>query len=1144
MILDNETTLALLYQVYGLSFFVFGVVLYVLPKKGSSLTFAEHLGWLSAFGMLHGFLELVDEVQLFVAPNSLLYLSTVLLIVSFLSLFEFARRGANRLVSKIFVHPLFCYPIIILGIYIFYQLSGSSVAGLQAGARYFLGVPGALLSGVILLAEAKRGRSGGKSSSTASWMQVASASLFVYAFLTLFVAPVGASLSFLPTASDFFHSVGLPVQLFRSICALLLAIAFVIVIRRANEKSVSELIETRVVQENENRFKALFYRIQDAWVLLDSSKITDCNQAAVDLFGLSSKSEAMGQEFSVLSCRTQDSNGSADELFRCYCSKAVEEGSYLFEWDCQAADGRLFKAEILLSPVDFLNQTSILVIIRDITERVEFLQALKHERDYANNLIEIAPVIILLLDREGSILNVNPWFEKLSGYSVKEVVGKNWFSTFLPEVDRSKIEKVFDDSTHGKPTRGNINSIVTRDGKELDIEWYDQIISNTDGEFQALLVTGQDVTERNRAQEAIEESRERLNRAQEIAKVGSWELDLKTDELYWADQIYDLFELEKEKFVPSYDQFLKAIHPEDRDAVDKAYSNSLQTQRPYKIVHRLLMSDGRIKWVEERCDTDFNEQGEPLVSRGTIQDITELYRIQQELSASQARYRRAERGTNDGLWEWNIVTGYDYLSPRWFSMLGYSPEELPHHEDTFFNLLHADDKERVSQALDAHFAEGAPFDIEIRLQHKTGNYLWFRSRGVAEFDSEGNPTLMAGTIADITRRKHAEEEASRLASIVRNSPDFVGISDVEGHALFLNEAGRKLVGITDDEFFHTTRVTDYFAEQDQEYVASEILPIVLSEGRWAGEVPFRNFQTNELIPVWFDIFRIDDENRKPINFATISRDIRETKLVERELEQYRNHLEDLVEQRTSELNLAREKAENANAAKTEFLSRMSHELRTPLNAILGFSELLLNDSEHALSEDQADSVSEVKLAGGHLLRLVNEILDLSSVESGHLDMSLTTVSINQLLQSCISQCRPIAENRNISMQITLACGDCPVIADEFRLRQVFINLISNAIKYNYENGEVLLTCEMRQNSKVRVYVQDSGRGIPPEQQDAIFKPFERLVSAYEGIEGTGIGLALSTKLMHAMGGDLGVVSDGKSGSKFWVELPVCQEINC
>lgn len=364
------------------------------------------------------------------------------------------------------------------------------------------------------------------------------------------------------------------------------------------------------------------------------------------------------------------------------------------------------------------------------------------------------------------------------------------------------------------------------------------------------------------------------------------------------------------------------------------------------------------------------------------------------------------------------------------------------------------------------------------------------------------------------------QQTKLLQSILDSMGDGVVVTDESGKTLLLNPAARHMLGpreeMPQDQWSSTYGL---YAPATRAPYPPEDLPIARAlrgEIVEAQELYICNDCRPEGAFISVSGQPLKDDNGKTIGGVAVVRDITGAK-----------RSRDL-------LKIAKDEAERANQAKSEYLSRMSHELRTPLNSILGFAQLLELD---ALSPNQRDSVAYIMKGGQHLLSLINEVLDLARIEAGRLSLSPESVQVQEVIEDALAFVRPMAQQNKIEIRFDRAAdGGKNVKADQQRLRQVLLNLLSNAVKYDREGGRVKVWCELRKDGFLRISISDTGHGISAKQQERLFQPFERVCDETKGIEGTGLGLALSRGLMEAMEGRIGVESEVGQGSTFWIEL--------
>ncbi len=388
---------------------------------------------------------------------------------------------------------------------------------------------------------------------------------------------------------------------------------------------------------------------------------------------------------------------------------------------------------------------------------------------------------------------------------------------------------------------------------------------------------------------------------------------------------------------------------------------------------------------------------------------------------------------------------------------------------------------------------------------------------------------------DVTEQREDAEKIRRLSYAVEQSPVEVIITDIDGIIQYVNAKFTENTGYTKE--YAVGRKTNMVRSGQTPSQYYENLWETLQEGKhWTGEV-LNKRKDGTLIWQLLSVAPMYDPDGIVRNYLATKENINERKKAEEELAQHRDHLQDLVEERSRELITARDEAEKANKAKTEFLSSMSHELRTPLNGILGFAQLLEMNRKEELTKTQGDYVYQILKAGQHLLDLISEILDLAKIEAGKLTIHSSHVDVSQIIRESTALVTKMADEKNVTVTNMITLTDISIIGDATRVKQTVVNLLSNAVKYNREGGEVMISAEVRDDKRLALSVRDTGHGISEEQMDDLFTPFNRLGVEGQNVEGSGIGLTITKKLMQMMGGDILVESEKDVGSTFTLLMP-------
>jgi PAS domain S-box-containing protein len=789
-----------------------------------------------------------------------------------------------------------------------------------------------------------------------------------------------------------------------------------------------------------------------------------------------------------------------------------------------------------------LSSSDIISFGQDITERKQaerllkvYNQSLEHEvlkrtralrqsEEQFRTLTQTTTAGIIIYN-QGKIIYSNPAAQQFLGYTQEQLVNINGFDIIHPDFRNLAIQWEMEPNHKSAAIRHYDIKFIRQDGNE---RWGNLSVAPFQMNGEATkLVTFVDITEHKHTEAALRTTTEQLSLILEQLPIVPYtrEPEGYFPATYMGPTAKTVTGYDPENFIQDPHFWLTHVHPEDKKIILKGEISQLLKKSYHQQEYRWQIADGSYKWFLDTLRLVTSPENEKQYVIGAWFDITERKQMEQALRESEERFNLAMRGTNEGLWDWNLETNEVYYSPRWKQMLGFTEEEISPKLHEFTSRLYPDDVEKISTTVKSYLEKKRDtYEVTFRMQHKQGHYIWILTRGIAIWNQQDKPLRMIGTHMDLTLQKQAEAALRQSEERLRHyfEQPFIGMatSSISQGLVQVNDKLCEMLGYARDKLCHMdwaalTHPGDIAAdiEQSKRLIAKEI-------NHYTAERRYLR-QDGQTIYASIAVHCIRDAEGNVDHFVVLLQDITERKQFETRLQK------------------AKEAAEVANRAKSQFLANMSHELRTPLNGILGYSQILLCHKD--LKEKPREGLTIIQRSGEYLLTLINDILDLSKIEAGKLTYEPIDFNFNEFLQSIVDLMKMRAEQKDLQFQYE-ALSALPVFvhADEKKLRQVLLNLLSNAVKFT-QQGQVYLQVSYS-NNHANFIVRDTGRGIKSDDINEIFKPFQQVGAQREQIEGTGLGLAISKRLVEIMGGQLLVESQISQGSTFWfkIQLPETQ----
>jgi PAS domain S-box-containing protein len=798
--------------------------------------------------------------------------------------------------------------------------------------------------------------------------------------------------------------------------------------------------------------------------------------------------------------------------------------------------------------------------IEDVTERRQAVASLRESEALLRSFFEIPLVGACITSPTKGWLEVNDSLCRLLGYTREELVRLTWSELTHPDDLATDVEQ-FDRVIRGEIDGYSLEKrYLRKDGSAVPVDLAVSCVRAPDGTVDHLIALISDITERKRAEEQLrchrerleelvaertvqlEKSRELLDATSRLARVGGWEYDVRAARLTWTDMVREIHEVE-----PGYELTIAGglgfYAPESRRVVEPAFLRAVTKGDPFDLELQLITGKGNRVWVRVIGRPEI-EDGTVVRVTGVLQDIDARKRNEDDLARYRVRLEElvAERTTEVekanarlveaqtiahlGSWEWDAREDVVRGSAEFHRLFGDPPEGISNFSQVM-ERVHPDDRESVQAVLEQTRlrGDGAVYQASYRVVLPDGRIRFVNGRGVVSVDGEGRLVGMVGTCHDTTSVREAEdalrESEERLRRIVSEAPFPIGLYAEDGEILLVNKAWRRITGYAPEEIRTIAEWAARAYGERKDLARADIessfsLADAAREGEFAirtksGERRFWDFSSSP-------VGRLPDGRRL---VTTMAMDVTERRHAEEELWAYREHLEELVKERTAEL-------EAANREMESFSYSVSHDLRAPLRALDGFSAILAQEYPDRLDERGRGYLDRIRAAARTMALLVDGLLSLASLNRQELTVS--PIDLSALARRVGAELMALEPGRPVRLLVP----DGLTAEGDPRLLHVLLeNLIGNALKFTSSRPEATIEmgCEERDGESV-FFVKDDGVGFDMAYVSKLFLPFQRLHQASE-FPGTGIGLATVHRIVTRHGGRIWPESTPGAGATFY-----------
>ncbi|MFW5986618.1 MAG: PAS domain S-box protein [Methanohalophilus sp.] len=752
---------------------------------------------------------------------------------------------------------------------------------------------------------------------------------------------------------------------------------------------------------------------------------------------------------------------------------------------------------------------NLILRIKSENELKAIEKELRQKKERTHECLDAAEVIFIVLDPQGNVTFSNQKTSELLGYPVEEIVGKNWIDNFIPTGYKETVRQVLNGIESGKNeiVQGYENPIITSNNEERIIEWHNSVLKDNNGKVESIIASGLDITERKLAQKDLQ----KFKNIADSAGYGNLIVDLDSNITYINDYFANIHGYTPEEVIG---KDISIFHNEKQLKDAYKFRNKLIEDSDYK--HRQI-------WHTHKDGSEFpmlmgavvnedEEENDRYIAATGI-DITEMKNTENALKKSEAKFRSYIDNAPDGVFVADENGDYIEVNTAACETTGYSKEELL--SMNLIDLIPPDNHEKVIESFGTLVKEGY-VDVEFNFLRKDGSRRWWRVTATKLSD-----TRYLGFTKDTTESKLMEEKLIEsklfLNSIIESIKDGVSILDADMNIIRVNETmnkwyekntpleGKKCYEAYNDRDSPCTPCPIIRCMETGETERNIVQGLPDSEAQWLELLgyPLKDSTTGEITGT--------------VEFV---KDITDHKIAEEELAEARIH------------------AREISKTNSELKANLSHELRTPLSNIIGSTQMLHNDIYGELNPKQQKHINDIQKSAEYLMDLIDDILEISDVEAGKMELNIEMVSVGELLNDILKLLKPFTEDRNVEITTDIPEYIPEISVDRVKIKQTMYNLIVNAIHFTPEGRNVHISMEYS-SYDLRFEVSDSGIGISLTHLKELFRPFKEIYSE-SGMKphDSILGLSLAKEYIELHGGEVEVESEPGAGNTFIFTIPI------